>query len=106
MDYRGESFINKAQGKITLEETNQEEETPEAEKETETELEKDLIVEKEWDDNENLKGRRPESVTIQLTANGKVVNNITILIIVIIQQKKRTMIMKIPKHKKKTISEY
>ena len=80
MDYRGESFINKAQGKITLEETNQEEETPEAEKETETELEKDLIVEKEWDDNENLKGRRPESVTIQLTANGKVVNNITISI--------------------------
>ena len=76
MDYRGESFINKAQGKITLEETNQEEETPEAEKETETELEKDLIVEKEWDDNEDIKGRRPESVTIQLTANGKVVNNI------------------------------
>ena len=76
MDYRGESFINKAQGKITLEETNQEEETPEAEKETETELEKDLIAEKEWDDNEDIKGRRPESVTIQLTANGKVVNNI------------------------------
>ena len=28
-------------------------------------------VEKVWDDNENIKGRRPESVTIQLTADGE-----------------------------------
>ena len=76
MNYNGTSFINKAQGKITLEETNQEQETPEASKETETEFIKDVTVEKVWDDNEDIKGRRPDSVTVQLTADGKVVENI------------------------------
>ena len=76
MDYTGTSFINRAQGKITLEETDQEQETPEAEKVTETEFVKDVTVEKVWDDNEDIKGKRPESVTVQLTASGKVVDNV------------------------------
>ena len=75
MNYTETSFINRAQGKITLEETNQEQETPEASKETETEFIKDVTVEKVWDDNENIKGRRPESVTVQLTANGNTIYN-------------------------------
>ena len=36
---------------------------------------KEISVKKVWDDNENNKGKRPESVTIQLTANGKNVEN-------------------------------
>ena len=75
MNYNGTSFINRAQGKITLEETNQEQETPEASKETETEFIKDITVEKVWDDNEDIKGRRPDSVTVQLTADGNTIYN-------------------------------
>ena len=75
MNYNGTSFINRAQGKITLEETNQEQETPEASKETETEFIKDVTVEKVWDDNNDIKGRRPDSVTVQLTANGNTIYN-------------------------------
>ena len=75
MNYNGTSFINRAQGKIILEETNQEQETPEASKETETEFIKDITVEKVWDDNEDIKGRRPDSVTVQLTANGNTIYN-------------------------------
>ena len=69
MNYTGESFTNRVQGKVILEETNQEEQTPEASKVTETEFVKDITVEKVWDDNNNVKGNRPESVTVQLTAN-------------------------------------
>ena len=76
MNFTETRFTNRAQGKITLEETNQEEQTPETSKETETEFIKDVTVEKVWDDNEDIKGRRPESVTVQLTANGQVVENI------------------------------
>ena len=76
MNYTGTSFINRAQGKIILEETNQEQETPEAKKETETEFVKNITVEKVWDDNSNIKERRPESVTVQLTADGKVMDNV------------------------------
>ena len=76
MNYTGTSFINRAQGKIILEETNQEQETPEAEKETETEFVKNITVEKVWDDNSNIKERRPESVTVQLTADGKVMGKV------------------------------
>ena len=75
MNYTETSFINRAQGKITLEETNQEQETPEASKETETEFIKDITVEKVWDDNEDIKGRRPDSVTVQLTADGNTIYN-------------------------------
>ena len=75
MNYNGTSFINRAQGKITLEETNQEQEIPEASKETETEFIKDITVEKVWDDNEDIKGRRPDSVTVQLTADGNTIYN-------------------------------
>ena len=76
MNYTSESFTNRAKGKIILEETKQEQETPEASKETETEFVKDITVEKVWDDNDDIKGRRPDSVTVQLTADGKVVENI------------------------------
>ena len=76
MNFVETSFINRAQGKIILEETNQEQQTPETSTETETEFVKDITVEKVWDDNENIKGRRPDSVTVQLTAGGKVVENI------------------------------
>ena len=76
MNCTSESFTNRAKGKIILEETKQEQETPEASKETETEFVKDITVEKVWDDNEDIKGRRPDSVTVQLTADGKVVENI------------------------------
>ena len=75
MNYNGTSFINRAQGKITLEETSQEQQTPEASKETETEFIKDVTVEKVWDDNEDIKGRRPDSVTVQLTADGNTIYN-------------------------------
>ena len=75
MNYTGTSFTNKAQGKVILEETNQEEQTPEASKVTETEFVKDITVEKVWDDNNNIKGNRPESVTVQLTANGNTIYN-------------------------------
>ena len=76
MNCTSESFTNRAKGKIILEETKQEQETPEASKETETEFVKDITVEKVWDDNDDIKGRRPDSVTVQLTAGGKVVDNI------------------------------
>ena len=69
MDYTGTSFTNRAQGKIILEETKQEQDAPEASKETQTEFVKNVTVEKVWDDNNDIKGRRPESVTVQLTAN-------------------------------------
>ena len=35
----------------------------------------DKTVEKVWDDNNDVKGRRPESVTVQLTADGKTTYN-------------------------------
>ena len=76
MNFAETSFINRAQGKIILEETNQEQQTPETSTETVTEFVKDITVEKVWDDNEDIKGRRPDSVTLQLTASGKVVENI------------------------------
>ena len=75
MNYTGTSFTNRAQGKVILEETNQEQETPETTKVTETEFVKDITVEKVWDDNNNIKGNRPESVTVQLTANGNTIYN-------------------------------
>ena len=75
MNFVETRFTNKAQGKIILEETNQEQETPEASKETETEFIKDVTVEKVWDDNNDIKGRRPDSVTVQLTANGNTIYN-------------------------------
>ena len=70
MNFEETSFTNRAQGKIILEETKQEQDTPETSKETQTEFVKDVTVEKVWDDNNDIKGRRPESVTVQLTANG------------------------------------
>ena len=71
MNYTGTSFTNKAQGKVILEETNQEEQTPEASKVTETEFVKDITVEKVWDDNNDIKGNRPESVTVSLRADNQ-----------------------------------
>ena len=71
MNYTGTSFTNKAQGKVILEETNQEEQTPEANKVTETEFVKDITVEKVWDDNNDIKGNRPESVTVSLRADNQ-----------------------------------
>ena len=71
MNYTGTSFTNRAQGKVILEETNQEENSPEASKVTETEFVKDITVEKVWDDNNNIKGNRPESVTVSLRADNQ-----------------------------------
>ena len=71
MNYTQASFTNRAQGKVILEETNQEQETPEASKVTETEFVKEITVEKVWDDNNNIKGNRPESVTVSLRADNQ-----------------------------------
>ena len=71
MNYTGASFTNRTQGKVILEETKQEEQTPEASKVTETEFVKDITVEKIWDDNNNIKGNRPESVTVSLRADNQ-----------------------------------
>ena len=71
MNYTGTSFTNKAQGKVILEETKQEEQTPEASKVTETVFVKDVTVEKVWDDNNDIKGNRPESVTVSLRADNQ-----------------------------------
>ena len=71
MNYTGASFTNRTQGKVILEETNQEEQTPEVNKVTETEFVKDITVEKIWDDNNNIKGNRPESVTVSLRADNQ-----------------------------------
>ena len=71
MNYTGTSFVNRAQGKVILEETKQEEQTPEASKVTETEFVKDITVEKVWDDNNDIKENRPESVTVSLRADNQ-----------------------------------
>ena len=71
MNYTGTSFTNRVQGKVILEETKQEEQTPEASKVTETEFVKDITVEKVWDDNNDIKGNRPESVTVSLRADNQ-----------------------------------
>ena len=65
MDYSKTSFDNKVQGSIILEETKQEEKTPEVTETTETEFTKTIEVTKEWNHTNNIYGI-PEEVKVQV----------------------------------------
>lgn len=75
VDYSLGSFTNNVTGKITLEATDQEREIKTS-KTTGIELERIITVNKIWDDNNNIKGNRPQSVTVILTANGKEIEKV------------------------------
>ena len=69
MDVTQETVENRATGTIGLD-TPEKEETTEENEIIPTNFKIEVPVEKVWNDNEDTKGRRPESVTIQLTADG------------------------------------
>ena len=75
VDYSLGRFTNNVTGKITLEATDQEREIKTS-KTTGIELERIITVNKIWDDNNNIKGNRPQSVTVILTANGKEIEKV------------------------------
>ncbi len=79
-----ETLVNTAEGTITIYYPEEHSTTPGGERDTTTvedtaEVEQEYKVAKEvekvWDDNNNAKGKRPESVTVQLTANGNTIYN-------------------------------
>ena len=69
MDVTQEAVENRVTGTIKLD-TPEKEETTEENEIIPTNFKIEVPVEKVWNDNEDTKGRRPESVTIQLTADG------------------------------------
>ena len=79
-----ETLVNEAEGTITIYYPENHTTDPGEERDTNTitdtaEVEQEYRVTKEvekvWDDNNNAKGNRPASVTVQLTANGNTVYN-------------------------------
>ena len=79
-----ETLVNEAEGTITIYYPENHTTAPGEERDTNTitdtaEVEQEYRVTKEvekvWDDNNNAKGNRPASVTVQLTANGNTVYN-------------------------------
>ena len=72
IDYSKTSFENIAQGSIKLEETNQEENTPEAKVTTETEFTKEVEITKEWNHTNNIYGI-PTEVKVQVKNESNVV---------------------------------
>ncbi len=69
MDVTQATVENRATGTIRLD-TPEKEETTEENEIIPINFKIEVPVEKVWNDNEDTKGRRPESVTIQLTADG------------------------------------